>query len=285
MIRRTRQANKRQNSLNRFIPHLERLESRDLFAGLNSAELLDSSLNPGTTDLVVHGSDGNDTIKFFPSDTIGGVTVTLKNADTGNKTVSLGTFHPTGLLIAYGHDGNDAIMEVTSKIKHHTVVITNSAMFFGNAGIDTLIGGIASDVLVGGPGNDVLIGGFGNDVLIGGTGRDRLFGGLANKKTTVDDGNILIHCSTSFDDDEFALNDILTKWNQPTSFDVRVATISGASSNEEEGAFLNQFTVHNDDEYDQIYVALGQDWIFFGPEDRIIGLHDTPPPPPHPPAP
>lgn len=279
-----RSANERQ-SLARYVPHLEELETRTLFAGFNSAELLPSNLDPSKFDLVVQGSDGNDTIKFFPSDTIGGVSVTLKNADTGNKTVLLGTFHPSGMLIAYGNDGNDAILEVTSKIHHHVVAITNSAMFFGNAGNDSLRGGIASDVLVGGPGNDVLIGGFGNDVLIGGTGHDRLFGGLANKPTTADDGNILIHCSTIFDDDEFALFDILTQWNQPTSFDARVAAISGVSSNNEEGAFLNQFTVQPDDEYDQIYVALGQDWIFSGPEDRIIGLHDTPPPPPKPPAP
>src|SRR5438874_3011711 len=91
-------------SRHQYVPQLEQLEARVVFAGLNSAELVASSLNPGTTDLVVNGSDGPDTIKFFPSDTTGGVSVSLKNADTGNKTVLLGTFHPTGMLLAYGND-------------------------------------------------------------------------------------------------------------------------------------------------------------------------------------
>lgn len=55
-------------------------------------------------------------------------------------------------------------------------VITNltatGAWLSGNAGNDSLIGGVGADTLDGGAGNDTLVGGGGADVLIGGAGID-----------------------------------------------------------------------------------------------------------------
>ncbi|NEO64641.1 MAG: hypothetical protein F6J98_31230, partial [Moorea sp. SIO4G2] len=50
----------------------------------------------------------------------------------------------------------------------------------GDAGDDSLIGGLGEDTLSGGSGNDSLRGGSGNDTLSGGSGNDSLRGGSGN---------------------------------------------------------------------------------------------------------
>lgn len=46
----------------------------------------------------------------------------------------------------------------------------------GDAGNDSLVGGLGNDDLIGGAGNDTLVGGLGNDYLEGGAGNDTLDG-------------------------------------------------------------------------------------------------------------
>ena len=104
-------------------------------------------------------------ITFSPADASGRVKATIKNATTKNATVSLGTFAPTGHIVAYGLAGNDVIQYVTSTIGGRVYAITKPAIFFGGDGNDTLIGGTGNDILVGGNGNDTLVGGGGSRSL------------------------------------------------------------------------------------------------------------------------
>ena len=53
-------------------------------------------------------------------------------------------------------------------------------MIFGEAGYDTIEGGIGWDKMYGGTGRDRIDGGFGNDLLSGGSGNDILTGGGGN---------------------------------------------------------------------------------------------------------
>ena len=144
--------------------------------------LQDDPLNPGTTALAVGGTTGNDAIAFTRVGNSGAVAVFLNGA-------SLGTFHPTGRLIAFGQAGHDAILADGS--------INAAAWFFGGAGNDLLKGGRGPNVLLGGAGQDALTGGSGRDILIGGFGFDLLIGGAGD--------DLMIGGTTAFDDDEESL--------------------------------------------------------------------------------
>src|SRR5262249_33915227 len=117
--------------------------------------------DPTKTALVVRGTPGNDDIRFIPGGTAGSVEVFLNN-------VSLGTFTPTGRLIAYAGAGNDEVQVAGS--------IALPAWLYGGAGNDRLKGGAGDDVLLGDGGDDLLVGGSGRDLLVGGTGADRIVG-------------------------------------------------------------------------------------------------------------
>jgi Ca2+-binding RTX toxin-like protein len=98
------------------------------------------------------------------------------------------------LVEVFGRGGDD-----------HLTVETASGLppmhLFGEAGNDTLTGGIGSDVLVGGSGQDTLIGGRGNDLLYGdgdddtfiwnpGDGNDLIEGGAGNDTLVFNGANI-----------------------------------------------------------------------------------------------
>jgi hypothetical protein len=86
---------------------------------------------------------------------------------------SLGVFAPTERIIVNGLNGNDFISGAR---------IRDPLTIYGDAGNDSLIGGLGDDVLVGGPGNDILYGGRGDDVLIGGPGKNVLNGGRGDNQ-------------------------------------------------------------------------------------------------------
>jgi Ca2+-binding RTX toxin-like protein len=78
----------------------------------------------------------------------------------------------TGLIAAFGLDGNDTI----------ALDETNGALpaadLFGGGGNDVLTGGSGDDQIFGQSGNDILLGKGGNDLLFGGDGNDTLTGGV-----------------------------------------------------------------------------------------------------------
>ncbi len=148
-----------------------------------SAALESDPYAAGATALFVGGTSGADVITFSPADALGHVAATISNAGTKNKTVSLGTFAPTGHVIAYGLAGNDTIQVADSTIKGKVYSLAIATMFFGGDGNDTLIGGAGANVLVGGNGDDVIYGGNGANLLIGGAGKDQLHGGSPHRRS------------------------------------------------------------------------------------------------------
>jgi PKD repeat protein len=193
--------------------------------------------------LVVGGTTGNDTLDFA-SDGAGGVVVTLNG-------VVLGTFSPTGSVIAYGQAGNDTIRVGGG--------INRSAVLHGGAGNDKLFGGNGADVLVGGDGADVLNAGNGADVLVGDRGADTLAGSAGD--------DLLVAGFTSHDSSNGALLSLLAEWASGGSYAARVANLSGTGT----GAGLNGTnvltadgaarTVFDDGSVDDLTGNSGQDWF------------------------
>ena len=128
---------------------------------ISVVELQVNPCDPDTTDLVVGGTTGDDTISFAPVGNTGAVEVMLNG-------VSLGAYSPTGTIVAFAQAGNDDMQVAGS--------VSRSAWLDGGAGADRLKGGGSHDVLVGGDGDDLLVGGQGRDLLIGGFGSDRIVG-------------------------------------------------------------------------------------------------------------
>ncbi len=226
----------------------------------NMAVLVQTS--PTTTALVVGGTAGNDTIVFSPAGNTGSISVSLNG-------VSLGTFHPTGNLMAHGLAGNDDIQVAGS--------ISNAAWLYGGAGNDRLKGGAGHDVLLGGEGDDLLVGGDGRDLLIGGIGSDRLVGNA--------DEDILVAGSTAFDGDEAALCAIMAEWTSIRDYATRVANLEGTGTSPRlnGSVFLSRegtgATVSDDGAADVLTGSSGVDWFFAsvdaGGQDRITDLSDS----------
>ncbi|MCY2968006.1 MAG: M10 family metallopeptidase C-terminal domain-containing protein, partial [Planctomycetota bacterium] len=105
--------------------------------------------DPTKTDLVVGGTSGADTLAFALVS--GKITATLNGT-------ALGSFSPTGRIVAFGQEGNDTISLGST--------ITLPAWLSGDAGNDLLTGAAGADTLIGGAGNDSLTGGAGNDVYL-----------------------------------------------------------------------------------------------------------------------
>jgi Ca2+-binding RTX toxin-like protein len=224
----------------------------------------------GATALYVGGTAGNDVITFRPSNSTGGISVTIQNAATGGATVSLGRFAPTGHIIAYGLAGNDTIQAATSKINGVVYTVSTPAVFFGGDGNDKLIGGNAADVLVGGAGNDTLVGGSGRDVLFGGAGADKVYGGLTSGPTNSDDGNLIVGDATVYDASAAALGKIASVWSGPGDYNSRINTLLNASLPDVK---FDSNSVLDDHTVDQLFAAAGQDWFWnVSGQDIINGL-------------
>lgn len=218
--------------------------------------------NPGATALIVGGTLGDDHIVFSPGSTAGQVRVSLNSVD-------LGTFSPTGRLIAYAQAGDDDVQVAGS--------ISLSAWLYGGDGDDRLKGGAGDDVLLGGAGDDLLVGGQGRDLLVGGFGADRIVGNA--------DEDVLIAGACRFEADEEALCAIMDEWTSDRSFAERVANLRG----EGVGPRLNghyflttegsDATVSDDAAADLLTGSAGLDWFFAdldaGTADRITDPHSA----------
>jgi len=85
--------------------------------------------------------------------------------------------------LAAGNDSNNTANYSSS---------SNSILYFGLDGQDTITGGTNGDWLYGGTGDDSLNGGAGNDLLDGGVGNDTLTGGAGNDTYVFTGGNDVI---------------------------------------------------------------------------------------------
>ena len=130
---------------------------------------------------------------------VGGVGRDLLYGGAGNDRVS-----GHGDDTMYGGDGNDQLTNILD--------VAGNSRLDGDAGDDTLQGGI---------GNDFLIGDAGDDTLRGGEGNDRLDG---------NDGNDLIYAGTGVDRFTFTTNwqrDTIADYEEGENLDVRGVAISG----------------------------------------------------------
>lgn len=168
--------------------------------------------------------------------------------------------------------------------------ITNKTAIFaflnGGPGNDTLTGGPGFDVLLGGAGNDLINGGggidvllasAGNDTLFGDAGRDLLIGGTGGDYLdggTEDD--IIIAGSTSFDDQQTALDAILGEWSSFRPYLTRVANLSGTGTGPRQNGdiFLiageTVFEDTSDSDIDTLLGSGGNDFFFLNVEEDLL---------------
>jgi Ca2+-binding RTX toxin-like protein len=211
----------------------------------NDVELIRAGIGLVHGNLVVHGTNADDTIRFVPAGNGGAIKVLLNG-------VSQGTFTPApgGKIIARGHRGDDDI-EVAGSI-------SVSAWLYGGRGDDRLKGGAGHDVLLGGAGDDDLSGGQGRDLLIGGRGADRLVGNA--------DDDILIAGFTALDHDRAALREIMAEWTRTDqSYAQRINHLTnGGGLNGTTVLKANgpHATVFDDGDEDRLTGNSGRDWFF-----------------------
>jgi uncharacterized delta-60 repeat protein len=201
-------------------------------------------------NLRVDGTNGNDTITIAPDRSRHGLVVVLNNDVLGDFPLA----SVTGRIIAHGWAGNDTI-RVSPKV-------TVPCLLFGDGGNDLLVGGGGSNVLVGGDGNDTLIGGSGRNVLIGGAGADKLIAGPAD--------DLLIAGPTIFDTDLAALSDILAEWTSGSSYEARIAHLTGTAGGLNHGTFLTAATVRDDGARDTLSGGRGRDWFVVSSSDVVL---------------
>ena len=124
-----------------------------------------STFNPGNGALTTTGDNLDNTITTS-RDATGSI---LINAGAVPIQGGTATVTNTGLIQAFGQDGNDTIS------LDETNGALPSAKMFGGLGNDTVIGGSGADQLLGEAGDDVLNGAGGADAMTGGAGNDAYF--------------------------------------------------------------------------------------------------------------
>jgi Ca2+-binding RTX toxin-like protein len=193
-------------------------------------------------DLLVGGTLGDDHIIFTPGSKAGDVVAKLNG-------VSLGTFTPTGRLMAYGQAGSDDIQVAGS--------LTLPAWLYGGDGDDRMKGGAGNDVMLGEAGEDLLIGGDGRDLLIGGVGADRIIGNA--------DDDVLIAGYTVYDNSPTALAAIMAEWTRADlTATERIAHLNGPTGGLNGNYFLttkDSATVLDDGAADVLTGGAGADWF------------------------
>jgi Ca2+-binding RTX toxin-like protein len=158
----------------------------DTLLGGNGNDQADSDfgdfidLGAGEDGFVVQGTAGNDTIVIRREvDANGPVAVVVLNGQEIRFNYLQGE-----TVTVFASGGNDRVEMDASAGAFW------KALFFGEDGNDTLVGGAQDDFLNGGAGNDSLDGGAGNDTLIGWTGRDTLVSGDGTDQVFAKDGSV-----------------------------------------------------------------------------------------------
>jgi Ca2+-binding RTX toxin-like protein len=213
-----------------------------LIAGSGNAQLSggvgDDKIFGGAANDTLCGDAGNDVIS-------GGAGNDTLFGDAGNDTLNGGT----GDDLLLGGAGNDKLDGVTGNDR-----------LYGQAGNDKLVGGTGNNILVGGDGSDSIFARFGLNILIGGNGADKIVGNAGD--------DILIAGSTAYDENDIALQAILTEWTSGNTYATRVSNIrNGGGAN---GAFvLSNSTVFNDSSLDNLFGKSGRDWFWVTGKDKI----------------
>jgi hypothetical protein len=159
-------------------------------------------------------------------------------------------------IVLYGQKSDELTVDAGVKI---------DAVLHAGAGNSILRSGGGNDILIGGQGDDLLIGGQGRDILVGGIGHDTLRAG------TGDD--ILIGGGTTYDANDAALEAIMKEWARTDAdYTTRVGQVEGTLAGGLNGMyFLNASTVQDDGTTDRLNGGPGQDLIFSGAGDKVVG--------------
>jgi Ca2+-binding RTX toxin-like protein len=228
--------------------------------------------------LIVNGTTGADSIHVAAVSGGSGVDVSIGG-------VSQGTYFPTGRILIFGYAGDDAISLAGSVFQH--------AWVYGDAGNDQLNLGNGGAIAWGGDGNDHINGGTARDILVGGQGADRIVGNPGD--------DILCAGWTQYDDRFSATSDheeawchLYEEWSRTdlttqsipgdasyTAFEQRIDHLRGPAALGTAGGhngiyFLNDATVNDDNDYDQIDLltgSSGEDWFLWTKgEDKVNGM-------------
>lgn len=254
----------------------------------------------GVTDLngnelggVDEGDEGQDTVVFvvgvptqpggslLPIPDGDGATLLVVNSSAGNDRVDVRrvTVRREGTFIRVDVNGQRQLFNIESVVgivvsglagNDRIVVNSNlsvSSFVNGGDGNDTIYGGSGDDVLLGGEGNDRLYGRSGRDILIGGGGSDRLYGGS--------DDDILVGGSTVYDNDLFALSEILAVWTSEASYEDRVDSILNGDDAPPLNAAQITDNLFGASVFDQLSGDGGTDLFFHSLGDRLSGRRSS----------
>lgn len=222
---------------------------------ITAAELQIDPSNSNKQALVVGGTSGNDAIVLAASG---------KKVKVTFGTALLGSFSPTGIMRVFGGAGNDAISIATG--------LKRSAELNGQAGKDTLTGGIANDILLGGDGNDSLSGGAGRDLLIGDIGKDKLLGG--------DGDDLQVAGTTTQDANPAGLWSLMKEWTRTNeTYTQRLSHLRGPIGGLNGSLFLDASAIVSDSDVDLLTGGTGTDVFYFNSNagikdkttDRVTG--------------
>src|SRR5439155_2126523 len=160
--------------------------------------------------LTLDAGSGSDTIQVESS---AAGTAVLVRAGFGDDTLKVGLVGAdalAGSLTLDGQGGSDTLdysrFFFPNAARVNLALGTATGVAGGVSNIENVTGGPGDDILIGNDEANVLSGGAGRDILIGRGGADVLLGG------TGDD--ILIGCSTDYDLDPAALEDLMAEWGR-----------------------------------------------------------------------
>ncbi|WP_254507681.1 beta strand repeat-containing protein [Anatilimnocola floriformis] len=136
----------------------------------------------------------------------------------------------------------------------------NASGFSGNVKLD---GADGNDTLTAGSGLAILLGGAGNDILNAGTGRAVMIGGLG--VDTLNGGSnddLLVDGTTVHDSSSAALALILAEWASASSYNDRVAHLTGTPGGVNGSTHLGGSNVIHDTAVDSLFGNAGDDLFF-----------------------
>jgi len=210
-------------------------------AVVKAAAVLPDPMDSARTALIVGGTAGDDNIKLTLNSN-GRIKVMINGK-------LIGTYAPTGHILAFGYSGRNYIILDKS--------VTKPAVLYGGNGKDVLVGGSANDVLIGRRGDDVLAGNGGRDILIGGVGADGTYGGTGE--------DILIGGSTMAAENFNVLNCIAAEWfRADAGITTRIKHLKGSPGGLNGTCKLTGGggTVFEDPYPDKLTGSTGGDWFF-----------------------
>ena len=229
-------------------------------------ETTDTTFNKSdVNDISIDVGDGNDRV-FLRRRVYNTSTIELGNGNDravggrGSDVINGGA----GNDRLYGQNGHDVIdggegHDYLRGGRHNDIVRggNGSNRVYGDSGNDVLVGGDNFDFLHGGRGRDIMIGGAGGDILAGSRGED-----------------ILIAGSTVYDNDNTALNALMSVWSSRTSYASRIDVLRTGSGSLNGTKLEAGSTVLNDSAADFLYGGGHKDWCFGDVEgadaDRIF---------------